>query len=393
MPTTPYAGNDEFANEIPLPDDTDDASVYDAAFEVALDRTRWIYNRLARLAARTWLALQTHTQALIAGAWDAKGDQWYGIGSASNDLMATSPDQGVTWSTISPGGASVALQSVACDNAAHVVATGFTTAFGLNAYQFDGSAWHTVGVLVAGNCTLAEVAWEPTVGLWAIYAWDNGSAPKTFRLFTSPDRATWTERTASIPAVMQDSAGTQNQPRIGVGGGRIMLVNFYGGQFHASSCAASAPTVWTTAASITPFMATPTAVSDPLYNADLDRWIVSVTGTATTTGAEIWASDDHGVTWQRIKSIGGTTFSWPMTIIRSLGGRLVIGMRDTGLTAYSTDFGTTWYPGPKIGTSAATARNLVAGDGNFLELDTGGGSNGAQVSIAAGDPNTVAMGT
>ena len=82
-----------------------------------------------------------------------------------------------------------------------------------------------------------------------------------------------------------------------------------------------------------------------------------------------------------------------MTIIRSLGGRLVIGMRDTGLTAYSTDFGTTWYPGPKIGTSAATARNLVAGDGNFLELDTGGGSNGAQVSIAAGDPNTVAMGT
>ena len=392
MPTTPYAGADQFATEVPLPDDTDDASVYDAAFEVVLDRTRWIYNRLARLAARMWMPVQSHAQVISGGAWDPRGNQWYGIGSAAADVMAFSIDQGVTWSTITPGAAGITLQSIACDNSAHVVATGTAAAIGLDAYDFDGTTWHTRTINVIGNCTLAEVAWESVNGLWAIYAWDNGSAPKTFRLFTSPDRATWTEQTTHLPATLQDSAGTQNQPRIGVGGGRIMVVNFYGGQFHASSCAGSDPTTWLAAASVTPFMATPTAVSDPLYNALLDCWIVSVTGTAVSTASEIWASFDHGATWQRIRSLGGTTFSWPMTIIRNLG-QLVLGIRDTGATAYSTDFGATWYCGPTIGTAGATSRGLVAGDGNFLQLDTGGTTDGAQVSIAAGDPNAIAMGT
>lgn len=392
---TPVAGNNaSFPATVDVPDDSDPpaAATFNVALEGLCDRTAFLFARAVPGPALSWFSLATQSLHLIAAAWDAKAAQWWSVGPTTNDQAATSVNDGRTWASTAPGASGIPLQTIATDNAGHVVTSG-PSAVGLILYEYDGSTWHTRNPLVPGLINLMEVAWEPTQAVWCLYGWDNGSAPKSFRLFTSTDRATWTAQTANLPAGLQNSGGTSSQPRIGVGGGRVVVAAFYSGHVHVSSAAATNFASWSTDANFVPTMSTPSVISDPVYVASSNRWLIAVKGTnGAVPCTEIWKSDNGGVTWTQLKVLGGTSVSIKVVQMAVLDP-LVAAITSDGYILHSTDAGATWYIGPNIGTSGATSRALFAGDGNLLELDTGGGSDGSQSSIRTGTPNRIAVGT
>lgn len=396
----PYAGNPAvFPVTFDVPDDSDppNAALFNVAPEALGDRTAFLFNLAIPGPALSWFSLNTQSNKLIAAAWDPKGAQWWACSTTNTDTVATSVDEGKTWATPTPGSAVLSLASIAVDNAGHVVTTG-TGSFGLQAYQFDGSAWHTELILSPGQCTLMEVAWESTQGLWLIFAWDNSGSPKIMHLFRSTDRVTWTDMT--LPSAIQNSGGSATQPRIGVGGGNVVLAEFYGGVAYVASATAAAVAVWTiispspwTVSTITPTMSTPSVISDPVYVASQARWLVAIKGTNSSVPCtEIWKSDDGGIIWTQLKVLGGTNESVKIIQLATLDP-LIVGLSSDGYIYYSVDYGVTWYVSRFVGTAAATARSIWPGDGGFLELDTGGSSDGVQASIRTGKANRIAVTT
>jgi photosystem II stability/assembly factor-like uncharacterized protein len=144
-------------------------------------------------------------------------------------------------------------------------------------------------------------------------------------------------------------------------------------------------------ATLTPTL-TCTQMSAPVYVASIATWFVVLRKTAGTNGVEIWSSTDGGVTWAKLTTIGGTTRSVKIQQLAVLDP-LIVGLNTDGSLLYSSDGGVTWYTGPmRVGTAGATARSLWPGDGGFLELDTGGGSDGSHHSICTAQPNAQTVG-
>jgi hypothetical protein len=385
----------------PSDGDDYDAESVDVALQGLSDRSQWLAWRLSQtwlrsqtIPALNWFPVIAQTLNLIAAAWDKRG-QWWGCSVGTGDQVGTSTDNGQTWASVTPGSDTRSLQTIAIDESGNVVTFGplEITPTHCVVYQLTGSTdvWadETVYSDTGSNASLGEIVWEKTAGVWLLFTWDNGTLKQT-RLHSSVDRVTWTSQTAHLPAGVLGS-GTSTQPRIAIGNGRIVVGVFYAGSAHISSAAASALTVWSTAATLTPII-TCTAMTDPVYIASSDTWLVGLQRTASTTGIEIWASTDGGETWAWRVTLGGTTHSNPTLQFAALDS-VVVGLTSSGQIQYSLDSGFTWYPGPSVGTIGASARSIWPGDGGFLELDTGGGSDGSAASIQCGAPRRLAITT
>jgi hypothetical protein len=391
----PYIDQEQFPESVDVPDNSDlpSADDFDVPIEAALDRTRWLKNRVGSLAAKAWFPPVVQTHALLAAAWDPAGAQWWAVAPGINDTMCSSVDRGATWQVVVPGASGIKLQSIAVDQAANIVAVGNSS----DIYEFNHSTstWtHRIGVFAAP--TLSEVAFEPVNGLWVAY---ENTGFQFMKVHTSPDRATWTDQSAHLPAPLSGDGVTTAQPHLGVGGGRVVIaVILTGGTVHVSSCAGVDPTTWTAAALITPAAgATLQSCSDPVYikqkgSASFGTWLIALKGLkAATPCTEIWKSVDGGTTWTRAVTLGGTSSSIKIVQLAAIDP-LVCGITSDGYAIFSVDGGTTWYVAQQLGPGGATARAIWAGNGGFLEFDTGGTSDHVVTSVPAGKDNAIAVG-
>ncbi|HEY2369954.1 MAG TPA: sialidase family protein, partial [Polyangiaceae bacterium] len=323
---------------------------------------------------------------LIAAAWDVFNAEWWATASSTNDTVAVSKDFGHTWTDVTPGASGIALQSVAVDLAGNVVCVGHSS----DLYEFNASTstWtHRAGAFASP--TLSEVAFEPVNGLWIAYE-NTGFA--FMKVHTSTDRATWTDQGSHLPAALGGDGVHFYQPRLGVGGGRIVVAILQNaGTVAVSGCAGTDPTTWTTAATITPTITSPTAVSDPVYVASVATWFLAIVGSGASHAAtEVWKSTDGGATWTKAATLGGTTRAIALVQLAVLD-RLVTGLDSAGVVVYSLDDGATWKISGTIGTPGATARSLWAGDGGMIALDTGGAFDGVCSTARDGAPNAAAV--
>lgn len=368
----------------PSDGDFEDAESVAIALQGLCDRTQWLSWRLATawhregaVAALNWMPVIAQTVNLIAAAWDTRG-VWWGVSHGTVDQAGQSTDNGTHWSSIAPGSSSIALQSIAVDSLGNAVTVGP----GAVLYQFNGSTWANESPGYGSGVVDAVVVYEPTAVLWAVYSNNTLSGHTIATLYTSPDRVTWTARTLPAAVVGDGTHAVVDKVHMGVGGGRIVIGLMLAGVAFMSSAAASAPTVWSSAATLTPTL-TCAQMTDPVYVDSLATWLVGLRRTSSTTGVEIWASTDGGATWAKRATLGGTTHSNPTVQLAALGS-VVAALTTGGAIQYSTDAGYTWYPGPTVGTLAATARSIWPGDGGFLELDTGGSADGSSASIHCG---------
>jgi len=391
MPS-PIGGNPaKYPTTLDIPDDTDppDAADVNTPLESLADRTAFLFARLIASPVKSWRALNAQTHKLIAAAWDSRG-QWWGVSTANVDTVATSNDEGDTWNTTSPGSSSVPLTAIAVDVNGAVVTVGLDT----HLYEWNGtSTWTTHSPITLVNVSGADVAWESVNALWAVYATTDAAGWTGGQFLTSTDRATWTDQSAHLDAKFIAGDGSHSSParHVSAGGGRLVVSTMLNGVGYIQSADASAPTVWSSLATLTPTL-TCTQMSAPVYIPSANTWLVVLRKTASITAVEIWASTDGGQHWTAIKTLGGTTRSVKVEQLAVLDP-LVVGLNTDGNLLYSVDAGVTWQAGPmRVGQPGATSRSIWAGDGGFLELDVGGSSDGSHHSICTGAPNAQTVG-
>lgn len=344
-------------------------------------------------AVLTWQPLQVQSDSLLGALWNPKKSQWWAWSPTGNDIVELSDDDGIVWGAQITGTSGVHIKDGAIDGAGNMTFVGNSTT--LTVYTEATNAWATHTPFTLISLSSAEVAYETTGALWAVYGTTEAAGWTGGQFMTSPDASSWTDQSTHLPAILKNGDGshTAQARHVAAGGGYLVCTLMLAGVVHVSGAASSAPTVWSADAPITPTMSTPTSCTKPIYSEAFSKWFMAITGTNSGKACtEIWAADRSGAAWTQVKVLGGTTQAVTFGALVALGPLLVaimtaswdVGITNKGVIAYSTDAGATWSPGPRVGATDATAFALAAGNGSLLEMDTGGAARHSQASVRVG---------
>ena len=386
---TPQAGNDaNYPVTVQLVDNSDLVNPPAATLNVApqglLDRTAYLHRRLAEAVSTSWEPAVTTTSSCDNAAWSPKGGVWWACGGGNADLIKQTNDYGKSWTSVTPGASSLSCYDLAFDNSNNCV-VGNNSSRSL--YKFDGTTWTSaVNALTGTTISKPRVRWSATSSVWVVFHNDQTAVTGAMRITTSPDRTTWTDRTASWPASF--TSVVTAVPHLGTGGGAIVAAWKSSSSATTIAVGRCLDSALTTTVSATLTVATITAIgdcSDPIYSTEdgtgAGLWMIAVYGTSgagTNNVTEFYTSADGGQTW----GLASTLSSSGLRVITVTNlGHLWTGLSLDGFIVYSLNAGVTWYAGgTHVATAGATNLGMWAGGGGLLEIDYGGSGPNSRVS-------------
>ena len=180
------------------------------------------------------------------------------------------------------------------------------------------------GAVLAGTPSGATVMWSPSASLWScVYR----NAALGLQAYTSPDRITWTSRTAGLPATLTGYAGTNNpQASVDASGNIVVLLNTGTATDYKGAKSTDGGITWTAFTIATTVNA---SVSRPVWSAYDSAWMVSAYG-GTPTATAVFTSPD-GLTWTSVYTNATLNFQQLAVV-----DRLYAALGNDGRLYYST---------------------------------------------------------
>lgn len=324
-------------------------------------------------SALTWgVAVTGVTGPLHRGMYDSYRGLIWAVAEGGVDVLKYSPDFGQNWfSQTITGGSGLGSYSVDVDAVGNlVVANDASTR--VYAYNFSTNTWSNLVAVTAMAKPLTF--YSVTTNLWFIFGYS--PAGTTYRVYTSPDRAVWTDDTASLPATFT-TAPTLIIPKAGHGNGRAVLAGPAPANVAKLAVRDLSGSGWTEV-SLASALAV-TSMTNPIYSATDGAWLIAIYGTlAGRNATEFWRSTDNGATWTVVSTLSHTDPQFvtpgqgPQIQYLACNGSLWVGMGAAGEIIYSTDTGTTWYSAGCAVNASGTPLTLFAVGGGFVSFDNAG---------------------
>jgi hypothetical protein len=339
--SSPYAG-DPTAYPITflIPDDGDPptAAAINIGLEALGDRTANLDYRLGitRLIASSLSFGPAAARGSAAGrsVYSSRDLLWWSVGGGNDDIRY-STDYGFSWTSASPGASALAaaLYDMDVDTNGNLVIVPAASSTFVLSYAATGIAgggsWGKTSVFGSAP-TRPCVVFDPVHSLWCVIGYDTAQ-----RVYTSPDRSTWTARTSLL-------AGTQ-RPVMAVNkvSGRIVAMNTSGGTTVKVQTSDDGGVSWTLRADISPSIGGLSSNTFPMalaYSEAEGAWLMCVRQSGSIF--EVWRSVDDGTTWALRATINtqGPVFG----SLLAVGSAWIAFSNTANGLIYSLDSGLTW---------------------------------------------------
>lgn len=352
--TTFVEDDTQFAEAIFSPDDGSGRAVgsVNPALQALANRTKFLRAALLPAAVLNLRAAVSTTTQMLRGLYLSGGQTlplWLAISATPNDLKQ-SFDGGASWSAFAPAPTIGILLDLASDTAAkpNIVAVGGIGG-GVATYSTTTSAWTNVAIESGFQFDNACVTYDPVSALWCVvYRRTSGTLVKAW---TSPDRATWTQRT--LPAAFAGALPSA-VPLSATGGGTTLIANVAASGNVDVAYSTDGGIAWGSANFATFAGAT---IVRPVYGNGVFMVLAYDPASFRT---QVWTSPT-GATWTKVQEFATRI---RMSALTCVAGKLWVAAGTVGFIrqlAYSFD-GVTWRSGVSLG----TAQQLVAGPGLMI---------------------------
>jgi len=279
-------------------------------------------------------------------------------GNPATTVTRRSTDGGTTWAAPTTAPTSTTGTACASDGAGHWVIGG--GAVYLHESSDDGDNW-TSRALPDALDAVQDVVWDSANGLWIAVGSYNGGV--SARLFTSPDRITWTQRVDTANAGSFTRVWTSNS------GVSVALRTGTPNQFYWSDDGL----VWSPYSVLDGGGLPANALWDVVYSEAAGLWVI--TGQINDGTAAAWISTD-GVNFNI--PAGQVIPDLQFDSISCDQGELFVALATGGVVYASTDRGLTWTQQAGIGamprgpaaTSLADPTRIRFGAGRFFFADS-----------------------
>lgn len=374
-----FAGTPTWPAAFPLVDDASlpSAAQFNPALEALGDRTAYLLQSLLQSASPpslNWAAGAPVLGTKYAAAYEPSARKWIAVSPLNGNDVHASTDHGLTWEGMKAtldaisAGATCTGVDIAPDGSAVIARSG---SVGVKVWSFNGAAWSEQSV--SGDTgTDARVAYAPAAGLWCL-VYLVGTTPK---VYTSPDRVTWTARTAPALSTPSSHALVVNRTT-----GRLTWMVDLGTGDHIWATSDDGGVTWTLRN-----LFAQAGTWNSGFNmsiGDDGRIYVPIANAGATY---LYRSDDEGVTFTLVRTL--TTA--PLGRVAAIGDLVVgalngagSGLLAAGDVLYSTDRGLTWKTSLRLG---AAAVHTFGGGGGLLAFGTAGAT---WRSLRIGDPGAL----
>ena len=339
------------------------------------------------LPALNWNPLITTSVPLVTLAWSEFEQSWFAT-QAGNVSARRSLDYGKTWDSITIPTNATAFD-VAADPAGNIVIA-CAGAFQTGTYVSWGSmtwASHTVSNLFTVN---AQIVYEPGSSLWCSIG--TISASFSIIIWTSPDGATWTNRT--VPTNWHNplnlTGATVAAVYMGVGNGVIVACFIQTAAAFRTMRSLDGGITWANDQQITVDAGITLSgasvgfpnITRPLWSAADGLWYIAVNQLSGSAKSQVFSSPD-AITWTSVATL--LTNDVAINALQCIGS-LLVGLNDGTRVVISGDKGVTWYRAGAIYSGGASPQ-LRAGGSGLLAMFSGGFSIS---SLRSGHPITLA---
>jgi hypothetical protein len=301
---------------------------------------------------------------------------WLAISATSNDLKQ-SFDGGASWSALSPAPTIGILLDLASDTAPkpNVVVVGGIGG-GVATYSTTTGTWTNIAIESGFQFDNACVSYDPASALWCVvYRRTSGTLVKAW---TSPDRATWTQRT--LPAAFLGALPSAI-PLSATGGGTTVIANVAASGNVDVAYSTDGGITWGSGNFATFAGAT---IVRPVYGTGI---FMILAYDAATYRTQVWTSAT-GAAWTKVQeyptrvrmtALANVGKLWVSAGLIAFGAVVMLSRQ----VLYSIDNGVTWHPGGFGG----IIQNIIGGPGAVMLLD---GAN-ARPSILLGPAPALAV--
>ena len=326
-------------------------------FQTAFVQTQNVLNWSGSMAALNFApAVASYTTNLTNAQYQAFGlGNWWAVGNATNDLIAFSGDLGVTWTTVSVGGAALTLHpgDIAASPAGHVLVV-LKRSSGTK-YYYSASSFPASFTSLSGSGASdisAQVSWDNTNQVFVSV--HSGSSGPTITHVDSGIGSTMTATATS--ATSWASTGT-DVAQLCVSPSSWLIVHGNGTGFFAAKSTDLGATWAEVTITSTITSAHP---ARPFWD---DQNQVFVQAIYNGTNTELWTSPATGSTWTKIFTSAGSIWTSGAAL-----GSLWTFVDQSGVLWATTDKATTW---AKVAQGQSSSTTVASGGGQFLLVDSG----------------------